>query len=257
MDPRLAAEIGLELGEGHRVGLEGVDVAELAANPIDKRADSVAVERAAVDIYLVVRKLEETFRRVKIVVGQDGLQESRIECAAESDHRFEHLARTVVGQTIVQRLDLGPMHDEVVEQPLVEHMRTENIRREHLERRERHNRGEAQSAHALHHAQYAMRGDDHRRRFLQIGESLHRRDRQPGNNALPLALIVIDHGHDLDAAVLADARQPLAFRRGANDRQPVQIGDIESAMRRHSVAQAWQTAGAVEAGQPMRIGARC
>ena len=55
--------------------------------------------------------------------------------------------------------------------------------------------------------------------LLQIGESLHRRDRQPGDDALPLALIVIDHGHDLDAAVLADARQPLAFRRGANDRQ--------------------------------------
>ena len=78
----------------------------------------------------------------------------------------------------------------------------------------------------------------------------------PATTHLPLALIVIDHGRDPDAAVLADARQPLPFRRGANDRQPVQIGDIESAMRRHSVAQAWQTA-AVEAGQPMRIGARC
>ena len=163
------------------------------------------------------------------MLGQNRLQHGRVERAAKSDHRLEHLTGAIVGQTLVQRLHVGAMRPQIVEERLVEHVRRKHIGRQNLQQREGHDGHKAKTTQPLGGPQHAMRRDHDRRRFRQSCQRLHRRDRHALDNQTRLCRIVIDNGVDRDAALSANPRQPSSFGRGPDDRKRMQVSDIERA----------------------------
>ena len=217
MDPRLIAEIGFELGKSHRVGLESINVGEPPVHPFDEAADRIAVIGAAVDVDFVVGELEQAFGSIEIVRGDDRPQYRGIERSAKPNHRFEHLTRTIVRQTIVQRPVFRTMAAQILEQILVEHVRGERVASQNLQHRERHYRREARSAQPLRYAQHPMRGNNDRRRLRQFRQALNRRDRDARDDQTLFSGIIVDDRIDFDVLRCADASQPLSFRRGTDD----------------------------------------
>ena len=88
MDPRFVAEIVFQFGECDRVRLEGIDVGKPPAHPLDEATDRIAIIGAAIDVDFLVGEIEQSLGRVKIVLGDNRLQNERIERLAKSNDRI-------------------------------------------------------------------------------------------------------------------------------------------------------------------------